>query len=310
MPVMTGPLSPYVTPESLMAAPTGISWQTIPDQRASDAEKYAAVVNMCQVATAMCDSRCNQILRSTIQTEQLFGPGSFRVNSLHSGVTRLLLSQWPITQVIAVQVANAARFPLQFTTVIPGSWLIERPALGLVGTSVAADSGTGGQAIHLGPGYVGGGRGSMVIETTYAAGWPHAGIAAAAAAGDGVLQVDDCTGWAPVTPAGQGATGVILDTAGNQEAVTATASSVSAGPGTLTLSAPLTYAHSPGVVISTLPNQVAWAATLYAVSQALTRGATATMIQTLAGTAGATASGAEVMQKQADMLLTPFMRVT
>lgn len=308
---MTGPLSPYITPEQLTAAPTGISWQTIPDQRASDAEKYAAVVNMCQVATAMCDSRCNQILRSTIQTEQLFGPGGFRVNQLQNGNTRLLLSQWPITEVIAIQIANASSFPLQYTSVITGSWLIERPALGLIGTSAAADSGTGGQSVQVGPGYINyyAGRGGWVIDTTYAAGWPHAGITAAAAAGDSTLTVDDCTGWAPVTPTGQGAAGVIFDTAGTQEAVTATSASATAGPGVLTLATALQYAHDPGVVISTLPNQIQWAATLYAVSQALTRGATATAIQQLAGSAGATASGAETVQKQADMLLAPFMRV-
>lgn len=309
---MTGPVSPYITPDLLTQFPTGISWDSIPNQRASDQEKYAAQILLCTEATAMADARANQILRSTTQTEQLFGPGTFRVNSLPNGNTRLLLSQWPITNVTAIQWAIANSFPLQFTSVPTGAWLIERPPLLLPGSSAAADSGTGGQSVQVGAGNITWytGRGNCVIETTYTAGWPHCGITRNAAKGDGILYVDDCTGWAPTTPGGQGCTGVIQDTAlGQQEAVTALAATAAAGPGILTLSAPLGYTHSAGILLSALPGQIQWAAALYCASIALTRGATATTIQTVRGGGQRTASGHETLRQEADCKIAPFARV-
>ena len=315
---MTGPVSPYIVPGQLTQFPLGISWQSIPTNSASDAQKYAAQVTICQQATAMADARANQILRATQNTEQLFGPGSFRVNALQNGNTRLLLSQWPILSVSAIQVAQANVFPLQWVQVTSGAWLVERPSLFVYGSSAAADSGTGGQAVQMGPGYLpwggGGTFGNYVIDTTYIAGWPHAGITVSASSGDETLTVDDCTGWAPATPgatgiAGEGCSGVIYDQAGNQEPVTCLAASTTAGPGVLTLASALLYDHSPGITVSALPGQIQWATALYAASLALTRGATATKIQDIAGTGGATASGAADLQRQADDLIRPFARV-
>lgn len=307
---MTGPVSPYVVPGQLtLQYPLGISWQSIPTNSASDAQKYAAQVNICQQATAMADAKANQVLRATVQTEQLFGPGAYRVNSLPNGNTRLLLSQWPILGVSAIQCAPANVFPLQWTQVANGAWLVERPPLLVGPSSAAADSGTGGQSIQVGPGYIWWGRNNWVIETTYTAGWAHAGITVGASAGDIELNVDDCTGWAPSMTGGQGCSGVIYDQLGNQESVTCLASSAVAGPGVLSLAAPLMYAHDAGITVSALPGQIQWATALYAASLALTRGATATKIQDIAGTGGATASGAVDLQKQADMLIKPFSRV-
>ncbi len=264
---------------------------------------------MCVTATSMADSHCNQVLRSTVQTETLYGPGGYRVTTRQNGTTRLMLSQWPITSVTAIQVAPASVLPYQFRSVTTGQWAIERPSLLLPGTSVAADSGTGGQAVILGPGWVHGGRGAWVIETTYTAGWPHCGIAKAASAGDAILNVDDCAGWAPPLTGGPGATGVVQDTSGNQEAVTCLASSVPTGPGVLILAAGLTYDHPPGVLVSCLPGQVQWGAALYTGSQALTRGSTATVIQTVRGGSQRTVGGGMALKQQGDEMLCPFKRV-
>jgi len=311
MALMTGPVSPYIVPSQLSSYPTGVSWTTIPDQRASDQEKYAAQVIICTQATALADACTNQILRSTLQTETLYGPGNFRVNQLPNGTTRLLLSQWPITTVTAIQVANAASMPYQWTPVQTGAWAVERPSLQLPGTSAAADSGTGGQSVIIGPGYVGWllGRGGYVIETTYASGWPHAGITQAASAGDEILHVDDCTGWAPSAPGGQGCSGVVQDNAGGQEAITCLASSVATGPGILTLSAALTYAHDPGVLVTSMPGQIQWGTVLFCASIAMTRGSTATTIQTIGPRSQQTASGADSLAAQAKAMLAPFARV-
>jgi hypothetical protein len=310
MALMYGPGTPYVTPDQLQQRSTGVSWASIPSVSATPGQRYAAQQVLCQDATAMVDGRCNQLLRATIQTEQLFGP-DFRVNQLPNGNTRLTLSQWPILQVTGIRVANASSFPWQFTSVVNGAWAVERPPLLVYNSSAAADSGTGGQSVQLGPGYVNwlNNRGGWVIETTYAAGWPHAGITGDADAGDITLDVDDCTGWAPATAGAQGCTGVIYDTGGNQEPVTCLAASAVQGPGTLSLASGLLSDHAAGVTVSALPGQAQWATVLYAASLALTRGATATKIQDIAGTGGASASGSADLAKQADTLLTPFRRV-
>ena len=192
----------------------------------------------------MVDSRCNQVLRATQNTEQLYGPGTFRVNLQPTGNVRLLLSQWPVVSVSAIQVAQSNVFPLQWTQVANGAWFIERPPLMIAGSSAANDAGTGGQAVQMGPGYIWSGvRGLWLIETTNIAGWPHAGITQNASAGDTELYVDDCTGWAPVTPGGPTVSGVIYDTNGNQEAASALTTSATTGPGVISLSSPLTYSH-------------------------------------------------------------------
>ena len=262
-------------------------------------------------ATGMADACCNQLLRATLQAETLYGPGDFRVNQLPNGTTRLLLSQWPITAVTAIKVANAATLPYQWVPVMTGAWAVERPPLGLPGTSAAADSGTGGQSVILGAGYVDWllGRGGYVIDTTYAAGWPHAGLTQDAAAGDLLLHVDDCTGWAPATTGGQGANGVIQDTAGTQEPVTVLASSVTSGPGVLSLSAALGSAHDAGVLVTALPSQIQWATALFAASIAMTRGSTATTIQTVGPRSQQTASGKDSLKAMAQEYLKPFARV-
>ena len=241
----------------------------------------------------MADAKANQVLRATQQTEQLEGPLGWRVNTHRNGNTRLLLSQWPVLSVSQIQYAVANSFPLSFSAVTANHWFVERPPLLVTGSSAAADSGTGGQAVQVGPGYIAP-NGSYVIDTTYIAGWPHAGITVAGERDRhrperGRLHR---LGTRHHRARREGCTGVIYDQAGNQEAVTCLAASATSGPGVLTLAAPLQYAHDPGITVSALPGQIQWATACTAASLALTRGATATKIQDIAGTGGATAAGA------------------
>ena len=231
MPV-AGPGTPYVTPEILVSSPTGISWATIPSRSASPAQQQAEQLNLCMRATAMVDAYCNQVLRATIDVETLYGPG-FRltVGGNGYGNARAVLSRWPVTQVIAGQCAPNS-LPYQWTTIPPQFFAPHVPPVGIYGTSVPSSAADGGQAIEVGGGYINwmNGRSGYVLQVTYLNGWPHAGITTAANAGDSVLQVNDCTGWAPVTPGGQGATGTIFDS-GSQETVTCTAASRPVGAG-------------------------------------------------------------------------------
>jgi hypothetical protein len=89
------------------------------------------------------------------------------------------------------------------------------------------------------------------------------------------ISVGDVTAWGPFTAGQPGAEGIIYDATGGQEAISVTVASATTGTGTLTLSSALTYAHPAGIMVSSLPSDVHWAAAELAGSQALTRGAQA-----------------------------------
>lgn len=311
MPV--GPLSPYVTPDVLIAAPTGISWSTIPPGSGiTPAMRLAEQSNLCMRATAEADSYCNQVLRATLDTEVFRGP-NFRVtveNGSRNG--RIIVQRGPVLGVVSMQVAAANVFPHQWITVPAGFYEPEYPPIGVYGSTAPSGGGEGGQAIIVSPGYINwcNGRSGTLIQVQYYNGWPHCGLTATAAAGATTISVDDCTGWAITAPFSglTGAVGTVYDS-GAQEVVKVTASSVTAGPGTLTLSSPLQYNHDLGTIVSTLPQSVMWGVILFASSMALTRGATSTTVQAIPGSPGGGSAKPSTLVEQAKMLLAPFRRV-
>ncbi|HEX5568683.1 MAG TPA: hypothetical protein VFY14_17455, partial [Streptomyces sp.] len=267
----------------------------------TSAQRLAEQSNICARATAMVDEACKQPLRATVDTLPLFGPG-VRVGVPANGApAELILKRWPVLEVISVQVAPN-RLPWTFTTVPPTAYQIKYPVVGLYNSSAPAAAAEGGQTVLLDPcwltgsGLSGAGRGwapgrghdQYVIMVQHVNGWPHAATTAAASAGDTTLAVDDCTGWvitSPFSGAPTGATGTVYDAA-NQEVIHVTAASAAQGPGTLTLAAPLAYAHASGVMASTLPENVGWAAIMFCISQALARGATSTTVHQIPGGPG------------------------
>jgi len=305
-----GPGTPYLTPQLLTNAPTGITWKSIPNPRATPPEQYAEQINICARATSIVDTACNQVIRATIDTETHYGPDYYVTINSQTGVGRIELQRWPIVQVLGGQWNSAATFPPDWQPIAENQFAIERPIIGLYGTSAPSDAGEGGQAVLVAPGYLtwAYGRRGIQIQVQYVNGWPHTSLTVAATAGSSVVQVDDCTGWAPVTSGGQGATGVLKDSS-DQEPVTVTAASTTAGPGTLTLASPLEFGHGAGVLLTTIPEQLQQATILFAAAQALVRGATATTIQTISGTGQATAAGADELNQQARALCVPYKRV-
>lgn len=281
-----GPGAPYITPAMLMAAPTGISWSTIPSQKSTPSEKLAEVTNICFRATADVDEYCNQPLRATVDIEQWTGPGDFRCQNQPTGVTRLLASRSPITAVLGGRVSSSASFPRSWQTVPANQFEPEIALLGVYGTTAPGASGGGGQAILMAPGWVLFGRLSSRIEVTYLNGWPHASLTEACTVGDTTMAIDDITGWL-------GAVGNLYGQALQESVlvttVTPTTTGAFSGPGTVTLASPLSFSHQVGDIVTSLPGSVIQATILYSVAQALTRGATATAVQSLGG--GVTGSG-------------------
>lgn len=325
---MTTPMpvigAPYISPVTLITAPTGIDWDSIPPgDDVTPAQNAAEWWNMCQRATAKVDGYCNQVLRATIDTELLHGP-DFRVTvgpAAGGGQigpwwgtqvynARLLLARWPVIGINSVAVSPSATWPRNWTTV-PTNWYEpEIPPIGIYNSVAPSASAFGGQAIIMGPGYIDwtNGRNGYAIQVQYINGWPHAEIASNATAGSTTLVLDDCTGWGTTSYFGtSGATGVIKDS-GLQETVHVTASTTTAGPGTVSLSSPLVYPHEQGTIFTTMPATVEQACILFCTAEALTRGATTTTIHDISGHSQHTGGDVESLNSEAELLLQPFRR--
>jgi hypothetical protein len=251
-------------------------------------------------------------LRSGINTEYLDGPDYRATVQNSTGVGRLIMQRWPIIQITSVSVSPATAFPRQYTALPAGSWDIEVPVLS---GYLPSGSGEGGQAILIAPGALNWacGRWGWRVKVQYVHGWPHTSLTAAASAGASTVTVEDITAWAPPSSTQAGASGVVCDITGGQESVTVTAAtptsgSTQSGPGTLTLAAPLTYAHPAGIIVSAQPADVLWASALYAAADALTRGATATQLRSATG-GGGPPTGGEQLRKDAEDILQPFKRI-
>jgi hypothetical protein len=310
--------TPYVTPQMLINAPTGISWETIPALKTTPQARLAAQTDICWRSTSMMDTFCNQVLRATVDNEQLTGPGNVRVGVQQgTGNGILIMRRWPVTQALAVQISANAAFPRQWSPVPSGLFDVAHPLINTYTDSASATMPDGGQSILVAPGYVtwAAGRNGQTVLVSYVNGWPHASLTAAVGEGDTTLPVDDVTGF-------DGASAFVYD--GFETEAVAVVSiaantplplpngvgTAQTGPGTLTLASPLPSAHAPGVVVSSLPANVIQAGIYFCVAQALTRGATATAVQAVSGGAsGGGPSTTDDYNKLAEGLLSTFRRV-
>jgi len=276
-------------------------------------------------ATSRVDGYCSQVLRATIDTEPLHGPdyrvtvgpaagGSYPTPYWgNSGAqnARLILSRWPVLQVTNVATCPNSLWPRSWTNLPAGYYEPEVPTLGVYGSISPAGSADGGQAILVGGGYIDWsyGRNGWAILVTYINGWPHCSLTSAVAAGATSLPVNDCTGWGitDYNSVFTGATGRIVDS-GAQEAIHVTATSAASGPGNLTLSSPLNFAHTAQTLVTTLPASIEQACILFCVAEALTRGATTTTIHDIGGHAQSTGGDVAGLTAEAELLCHPFRR--
>jgi hypothetical protein len=269
-------------------------------------------VNILGRATARADSTVNQVLRATLDYEQVEGPDYRLTVQNGTGNGRLILSRWPILSIVSIQVAPNAVFPRQWTSIPAGQWDIEVPSLPIYNSVAPAAAIDGGQAIIIPPGWVnwGLGRHGWLVRVQYINGWPHTSLTSAVSAGATILPVDDCTGWAVTSEWGQtGAAGVIYDS-GFQETTQCTATSAVSGPGNLTVASPLNFAHNAGVMVTSLPQQVIGAVILFSAAEALQRGATSTTVHAIPGGPGGGGSMGTISEYVAagERLLAPLRR--
>lgn len=296
-------------------APTGVPWDIIPQPGSEGTPAQAAeLLNICWRATNMVDAIAGQPLRSTVSVEQVQGPDT-RLTVDSSGVARAMLSRWPVTQVLAGRVSPRAAIPRSWSSIPVTAIALEDPPMTLLSPVVEGAAGAGGNAVLIAPGYVSwaAGRNGFTTEISYLNGWAHAGVTGSVTAGAQTVPVDDVTGMA-------GATCFFYDGA-STETVTVTAAvaanpvalpaggTVQAGPGTVTLAAPLAFSHSAGTVVSALPQDVAWATILLAACQVLAEGATAVAIPDIAGSLTSGGRGMEDLKVDAEVILATYHRI-
>lgn len=285
-------------------------------------------MSICWRATSVVDTFCNQMLRATVANEQLTGPGAPRFGFMPgTDQFMLVMRQWPISEILAIQYA-CNRPPLVWNTAAPDTYLINHPLIGQYTDTASATAPDGGWSIQLDPCAIGnpsGGvygpvragrwsRNGLRLLVSYTNGWPHTSLTASAAADATTVEVDDVTGWV-------GASGFAYDgSATEQVAVAAVVASsplelpngagtAQTGPGTLTLSSPLTYAHETGTLVSALPANVMQATILVATSQVLDSGIESISAQTLSGSTSLGGKGVQDLIDQIKDLLAPYRRV-
>lgn len=279
-------------------------------------------------ASSIVDTYTNQVLRSTVDNEQLTGPGSPRFGFMPgTDQFELTMRRWPISQILAIQYAYN-RPPLSWSTAPSTSYLINHPLIGAYTDTASATAPDGGWSIQLDPCAIGassgvfGGRlvrglwrrNGLRLLVSYTNGWPHTSLTSAAAAGASTISVDDVTGWV-------GASGFAYDGSATEQ-VAATAVSATTplnlpngvgtaqtGPGTVTLAPPLAYAHAAGTLVSALPANVMQATILIATSQVLDSGIESISAQTLSGSTSLGGKGVQDLISQIRDLLNPYRRV-
>lgn len=233
-----------------------------------------------------------------------------------SGLGRAVLQRSPVLEVLAVSVSANAALPRQWTTLRSGAYDVEVPIIGVYGSVAPSAAGEGGQAVLIGPGAVNWflGRNGVRLAISYINGWPHTSLTATADAGSTQLLVDDVTAFA-------GAAAFVYDGAESETVTVSTATAdsplllpvsgtaVAAGPGTLTIPSPLTYQHTAGTVVSSMPQDIIWATILAATTQALESGIDAITIQNLPGSATVGGHGVSELTSQYEVILGPYRRV-
>lgn len=308
-------LTPYCNISMLLNAPTGVPWDIVPQLNSDGTPaQLAELTNILQRATALADAKCAQTLRSTVSVEEVHGPDT-RMTVNPSRVARVMLSRWPVTQVLAGRVSPQAAIPRAWSPVPVSAIALEDPPMTLLSPAVEGAAGAGGQAVLIAPGYVSWamGRQGFTAEISYLNGWPHAGVTGSIAAGSSTVTVDDVTGMT-------GATCWLYDGASTEtvtvESATATVpvtlpagGTVQAGPGTVTLAEPVQYQHEAGTVLSALPQDIVWAVILLAASQVLSEGATAVAIPDIAGSLTSGGKGAADLVIDAEVILANYHRV-
>ena len=204
--------TPYVLPQMLMDAPLGIDWTSVGSNPADPNDNLAALIDICEVVTDLCDMTASQPIRATADTEEWEGPNATdtRWTYRENGTSLLLTNHWPVIQLVGGQFAlQLSAFADNWTPIASNQMRIAQASnLLLGGSSVGSSGAEGSNMISLAPGLATswGGRGGMVAQICYINGWPHAGVLPfATLTGDVTVNSNVISGLSSTTGLGPGA---------------------------------------------------------------------------------------------------------
>lgn len=278
--------TPYVSVEELIAAPTGISWATIPEKGASDEEKRAEQMRLTRRATAWVNMKCNQSLNASLDTEVM------RINSRRcmmqpDGTLYVIAKYSPIVQVQSVEVSPTGEL-----------W---QPSDGVAMLATRASfsyrfgRSSGGSRSPQFPG-VGG-----YLRFLYLDGYVNTELGVAVASGDLTLTVLDPTGLLP---------GLVLTLYNREfEEEVIVADDYVTGDTLVTLVNGTLYDHAVAVRVSALPVAVREAAILAATHYVRVRGRNTITVQPTGGTRNIVSQDQTEELDEAGHLLTEYARI-
>ena len=272
--------SSYVTVQEFKDSPTAVELDNLvlDGSSASQDEALAVVIER---ASSWADALTYQVLAATVDI------CSTRARIRADGTIRVPLRYKPVIAVLSIltgQVPSTLTPVLNTADVVIGEHgVLEFPA------SNVANGGYRGGPVGLGS--------NPLVRVTYVNGWPNTLTGAASVAGATTLPVAATTGIF-------GGTTLTIYDGPNTETITVSPLNVP-GTLTLTLSAPLRFAHPAGVSVSALPPKVKQAVILLAAALTQTAGTDAIVLQQMAepgGLASEKGASAENIALAMDML--------
>lgn len=328
---------PYVLPNVLINAPTGIAWTTIPTLGSTAQAQQAEAYNMCWRATSKIEAFCTQVLRATLDSQEVVGPYRRMTVDQSTMNVRAVCDQFPVLAIASAKWTAEGVFPRVWQTITNTQYDLESSPLLSGGVPSSAGNGPSNAVFQSFTGWGWGSSGynqrrSWRLHFQYVNGFPHAGLTSATtiASGATTLAVDDVTGFALAgwtNPANgtvwPNITATIFDGSAMEQVQIVSAVDANgntgpsaSGPGTLTLLAPGTLNSHLGLAfnlpqtqISTLPLIVQEAAIHLCCGEALIRGATATAVPSQPGLHVEGVGGKDALELAAFESLIPFKRV-
>lgn len=265
--------TPYISIPEVLNAPTGINWETIPRNGATNLEKQAEYLQLTRRGSAWVDTTCKQSLNSTLDIDTV-KVGTRRCG-WRSGILTVITRFSPLTEIPLIEVSQDG---LNWT-ILQGQVLI-----------------TGSQAYQcLNPSPTGG-----WIRTSYIHGFVNTALSADAAALATSLTVDDATGIHA---------GMDLPIYDGTDFETVTVRGTYTSGLTLPLVSGLVYAHLADTLISALPTEIREAAQLAVIHYARVRGRSAITVQPTGGSRSIVAVNQLEEFTEAKGLLNSYRRV-
>jgi hypothetical protein len=236
--------TPYLTAAEYKQAPTAIDYDNLVTATNDPTVQDAELVNVIARASSWIDTFCNQVIGSTLETEQQ------RVRMRPDGFMVIHPRYSPVSVLLSLSYGASPNALGSYLDPSQG-WIEDQQIVIPYAANTVNQMSSAGP---LGFGYPAAPGVQFFVKYTYVAGFPNTLLNADALAGATSITVQDSTGILPNTEL------QIYDGMATERVIVS--STYTYGSNILTLSAPLMYAHLSGVSVSALPPAIKEAAIL------------------------------------------------